>query len=382
MFFRRALSLACLTSAILACFAPSASCDDAQEEYTLFVSADDTKVSLISGNLSIAVTRAWPRVVFWHTMDPFSPTFDIGFSRVYLFNDTDGDGRFSPAETTYTVYLDSGRVVWNLSSVQSDFSPAMGEFAMFHMSTRADAFNASSESIPAVGSWADIRFSFCISEKDTLLETPAGAYSVCGKTELSISMTVEVLNGTGCDAVAVERFLQGGGTTSMFLVLEDGPDEGVSATLSSRVDETLSEDGIPRPLNATDSPVQCVDFSKEDGTVQAFFNWGSRASSVVDGGSNVTQVNSSCYTNGAGLMLHSVVDMVNGSAEFSHVSVLGLMESGFVGRMVDWVKEHTSVFVVLAVLVGTVSVVSLHLVLRRRRSCGKDTDAVHDDKDR
>lgn len=382
MALRRFACLACLAPLILACLAPSASCDEAPDDYSLSVRVDETKVGIVSGNLSFAVTRAWPRALFWHTLDPFSPTFDIGFPRMYLFNDTDGDGRFSPSEAKYTVYLDSKRVAWNLSSVQSDFSQEMGEFAMFHMSTCAGAYDSSSETVPAVNSWANISFRFCVAENRTSIETLSGRYAVSGKTEVSVSMTLEVVNGTDCDGVAVERFLQGGGTTNMFEILEDGPDGGVSAVLPSRVDETLQGDGFVRPLNGTASSVQCVDFSKEDGTVQAFLSWGSSACSEATDLSATFPVNSSCYTNGAGLLLHSVFELANGSAEFSHISVFGLVESGFVGRMTDWAREYSSALAVISVAATMTAVVGVHVALRRRRLRLEEKESVPADKDR
>lgn len=367
MFAKRALSLICLAPLVLLCLAPCGACEEGPDDYELFVSVDETKVSLISGNLSVAVTRAWPRVVFWHTFDPFSPTFDVGFPKLYLFNDTDGDGRFAPEEAEYTVYLDSMRVDWDLSPVESDFAPGSGEFAAFHMRALADAYDGSSDSVPAIESWANVSFSFHLAENDTVVETAGRPYPISGRTELRVDMALEVVNGTDCTSLAIERFLQGGGTTDMFRIMEDGPGGEVSATVSSRVDETLLGEDYVRPLNGTGSPVQSVEFSKEDGLVQAVFGWGSAADLSLTNGSGVGPVNSSCYTNGAGMVLHSSLGLANGSVEFSHFSVLGLVESGFVGGMTDWVKEYAYVFVAVAAVVCAVALTSLHLALRRRR---------------
>jgi len=79
----------------------------AAEEYELHVGTDDpNKINLLSGNFSVAITRDWPRVIFRHELDPFSPTFEVSCPRMYLFNDTDGDDIFDPPEAEFTVFLD------------------------------------------------------------------------------------------------------------------------------------------------------------------------------------------------------------------------------------------------------------------------------------
>jgi hypothetical protein len=320
----------------------------------------------VSDNLTVAVTRDWPRMVFWHSVDPFSPTFEVGFPRMYLFNDTDGDGRFCRSETVYTVYLDSNHVEWNLSSVSPGSDDRLGEFVVFSMSTQADAFNSTLDAPPAVESWANITFWFRVAENPSTCESPAGSYAVSGKTDLLVNMSVEVTNRTEFDAIAVERILQGGGSTDMFRILEDGPGGAASAVLSGRVDESVGDENFTRPLNGTDAALQSIDFAKDDGTVQAFYRWGSEA---FDGSGDASRmhVNSSCFTNGVGLILHSVMPLRNGTALFSHDSCIGIVQEGFVGAMTDWIKENGLALAVTAIVVASAVVVALHILLRSRR---------------
>jgi len=346
--------------------APLASAS-AQEDYTLFVSVDETKVSIESGNLTVGVvTSDWPRLVFWHTVDPFSPTFDIGIPTLYLFNDTDGDGRFCRAETLCTVYLDSNHVEWNRSTVRSDYSVTAGESVMFSMEATTHAYNATSETTPSVQDWANVTLWFCLAENELEYENPAGPHVVSGKTSLFMNITIDVNNRTDFQMLAIETFVQGGATTNSFHILEDGDDGEVSAVLSARVDETTGSDEFTRPMNSTTSPVQCIDLAKEDGTVQAFYDWDSVArngSGDVDG----VMVNSSCYTTGIGLVLHSAMNLTNDTMSISVGSSLGLIESGFVGTMTDWVREHSSTVIAMTIAAAAVVVVLIHIALRRRR---------------
>ncbi len=337
----------------------------AEEDYTLFVGVDEMKVSIESGNLTLAVvTSDWPRLIFWHTVDPFSPTFDIGVPKMYLFNDTDGDGRFCRAEAAHTVHLDSNHARWNRSTVRSDYSPTYGESVMFSMNATVDAYSVAPEAVPSVSSWGNVTFWFCLTENGSVHENPAGPHAVPGKTSLFMNMTVEVLNGTDLQAIAVETFVQAGATTNSFMVLEDGDGGGVSAVLSARVDETAEGEDYTRPINSTTNPVQCVDMAKEDGTVQAYYDWDAVARGG-DGGS--VAVNASCFTTGTGLMLHSAMLLGNGTVSISLGSSLGLIESGFVGTMTDWLKEHSTAVLTVALVGASAVVVAVHVVLRRRR---------------
>jgi hypothetical protein len=362
----RFLSLVCATAIVCSCLMPLSAGDDEQDDYVMFVSVDETKVCIISGNLTVAVTRDRPRMVFQHSVDPFSPTFDIGFPKLYLFNDTDGDGRFCRSEAVYTVYLDSNHVEWNLSSVESGFTSDMGEFVKFSMSATADAYNATLDAPPSVESWANITFWFRLAGNDVAYENPAGTHTVSGKTEMFVNMTVEVTNHTELECLAIERFLQGGGTADMFHVLEDGPEGDVAAVLSARIDETLEDENFTRPLNRTESSTQCIDLAKEDGTVQAFFHWGSEALDV-SGDPSAMPVNSSCYTTGMGLMLHSVLRLSNATLAFSLDSSLGIDESGFVGSVTDWVKELGLTLAVTGAAAVVIVLVAVHVVMKRRR---------------
>lgn len=361
----RLLALTCAAAFLGSCFLPLSVADDG-EDYALYVAVDDTKVSIISGNLTIAVTRDWPRLVFQHSTDILSPTFDIGFPKMYLFNDTDGDGRFSRSEVEHTVYLDSNHVEWNLSSVESSFTQTFGEHVSFSMTTRADAYNQSLDSPPAIEAWADLTFWFCLSENEFEFTNPAGTHTVSGKVEMFVNTTISVLNSTKHEYMAIERSLQGGGSTNMIHVLEDGPGGPVSAVLSARVDEGLEDESFTRPLNGTASPIQCIDLAKEDGTVQAFYRWCS-VSADPEVNSTPVQVNSSCYTNGAGLILHSILPLSNETPSFSLDSSLGIDEDGFVGSVAERVKE-LGPFVIGSILVASsTAVFAVHILMRRRR---------------
>lgn len=362
----RALTFACAASILISCLVPLSAGED-EEEYGLFVSVDETKVNVISGNLTLSVpSDSWPRMVFWHTVDPFSPTFDIGFPKMYLFNDSDQDGVFCRSEAVYTAYLDASHAEWIRSSVVSGFGANLGKFVTFSMTASVDAYNETLDAPPVVECWANVTFWFRLTENAVEYENPVGTHVVSGKTEMFVNMTVDVTNRTSFECVAVERSLQGGATTSLFHVMEDGPGSEVTATLSARVDEAVEGDNFTRPLNTTESPTQCIEVVHEDGMAQASYCWGSAALDMSDGRSAVP-LNSSCYTTGAGLILDSALLLSNGTLSFSLDSGIGIVESGFVGSVTDWVREAGVALVIAVAAAVAAVVIAAHVVLRRRR---------------
>jgi hypothetical protein len=352
---------------LLSCIPVLVTAEDGDDDQKLFISVDDTKVNLISGNLTIAVTRSWPRVIFWHTVDPFSPTFDVGFPRLLLFNDTDTDGYYDRSEAIWTAYLDSNHAKWNLSSVLLDYSDDLGEYAEFSLSAIVNVYNLSVDEVPVVENWGRVTFWFCIYEKSQMVYNPVGDYLIRGGLDFLMNMTFEIFNRTHLQAIAIEKSLQGGGTTNMFHIREDGPDGPVSTKLSARVDETLIPENFTRPLNATSYARQQIDFAKEDDTVQAFYSWDFLEAVSDNGSSTFSAVKSSCCTNGAGLTLYSTIGLVNGTGSCVHFSAVGILEEGFVGKITDWIKEYAIGFGIALLAVIAVAIVALHITLRTRR---------------
>src|SRR5512137_1518757 len=135
----------------------------AKEEHFLDYSEDNFKVVFISGNLTAAVTHDWPRVVFEHTTDPFSPTFEVGLPRLFLYNDSNDDGYFSISEVTYVSYMDENHVNWNVSPVEFLNDSVSGEYAEFRMNTTLALYKGLDNNTIALADWANVTFWFKIS---------------------------------------------------------------------------------------------------------------------------------------------------------------------------------------------------------------------------
>lgn len=341
-------------------------CVIAEDDYSLDVDIDQTKVSIVSGNLTAAITFDWPRVIFHHTVDPFSPTFDVGFPRLYLFNDSDGDGRFCRSEATAVGFLDSNHVEWNISLVEQGYSTELGEYARLSMSCNVSAYTPDDNETLLLPDFAEAVFSFSISELSTRLANSEGAYTVMGRNEICCGIQLSVLQPLNATGVVVDQSLQGGGTTSMFLIKEwDGNDEVAYTELSGRVDETELGDDFTHVLQDVPGPRQEIAFSKEDGTIQAAC-FVSSVASLGDG----TEVmpGSSYYTTGSGLVFDTVLPSLNESSSplCMNVSVL-LDEAGFVGGVRDWVEQYLPYFVLSVAAAASMLLVMWHLRMRRKR---------------
>jgi len=338
------------------------------EEYTLFVKPDSTKVSIESGNLTMAVMWGWPRVCFWHTTDLLSPTFEVGFPRMYLFNDTDGNGMFSRSEANLTVFMDRYYADWVLSPVELSYNAELGEFARFSMYSNVSAYDPSGDGPPRIEDLANVTFSFAIAENPVVHESSPGTYVVDGKTNLWVGISVQLLNHTNLSCLATETFLQGGASTMLFNISgQAGLTGNEPLILSARTDETVLGGNFTRPLNETGASHLSIGYAKEDGEVRAFYARSSEATYGLDNTTANSTIPSSCYTTGSGLVLHSVMQVDEAPDSISVDSYLGIYDENFTARIRDLVKENLPVFAGIVGLLVIIAAVASFVVLRRRR---------------
>lgn len=346
------------------------------EDYSLFVSIDDAKVCFISGNFSVAITRDWPRVIFKHEDDPFSPTFEVSCPRMYAHNDTNDDGLFDLSEAALTVFLDSNHVEWNMTSIDQGYSSELGEYAAFGMRSELNAYLVEENETLVRSDWANLSFWFSISERSVEYANSRGSYVIEGGTQLRMNFSLTVNDCIEMDALVLEQFLQGGGSTNMFHLIEStGGDETCVTNISGALDEREFEEDFAHEFSSTSEPTQEILFAKEDGVVQAFYRWSSEVVADCEGNTSALDLNSSYFTTGNGMMLHSGIAIDNCTKRVDHESSVGLFESGFVGSMSDWIRKYSwSVLLICSVAVVLI-LLSLMLHRRRGRSRGDD-DAV------
>jgi hypothetical protein len=335
------------------------------EEYELSVSIDDAKINLHSGNFSVAITRDWPRVIFKHELDPFSPTFEVSCPRMYLFNDTDGDGIFDPPEAEFTVFLDSNHVNWNLSAFEQDYSSQYGQYVVVGMNASVHTYVVGENETLVVSDWALLSFWFFLAEESVVCECPGGTYVIDGKTQMRMNFTLRLNDYLDVDGVVLEQMLQGGGSTNMFQLVEGFPIGGTTTTgISALVDEREVEADYAHEFRETSDLVQKTRFAKEDGVVQAFYFWETEAMMDGEASNAAALVNSSYFTTGAGMTLHSILPMDNHTTMVSLGSTMGIYESGFIGSVRDWIREYIIAFVIVC---GVIVAASLTLAARRLR---------------
>jgi len=339
----------------------------AADEHFLDYSEDNFKVAFMSDNLTAAVTHDWPRVVFHHSTDPFSPTFEVGFPRIYLFNDTNSDGEFTISEIEYVSYLDENHVAWNVTPVEFQNDTVAGEYAHFRMNTTLDLYLGLDNETVAVSEWANITFWFRISERNVTCSNSQGSYVVKGRTDLSLNYTLDVLKGTNLTGIVVEQLLQGGASAYMFILKQKGSHaEVVDRMVSSRIDERIYGTNFTNDFLATSLANQEIDFAKEDGTVKAYYRWDSVPMMNSSGNEWDAPINCSFLTTGTGMILHSTYTVSNATGSLFQEASLGIDESAFTAKITDWIKENA---VAIALFIGSIAaaVASATLFLRYRK---------------
>lgn len=313
-----------------------------RQEHFLDFSEDNYKIVFISDNLTAAMTRQWPRVVFQHSSDIFSPTFEVGLPSIYLYNDSSGDGLFALSEATYTAYMDQNHVTWNVTSVEFGNDTEAGEFAQISMRTTLSLYRGLDNETVDIPDWANITFWFRINERTVDHHNSLGYYVVKGKTELLMNFTLATLKYVNTSGVVLGHLLQGGGGTYMFLLREESAsDEPTDYTeVSGRVDETVNGLNFTHVFNQTSLPEQQMFFSKDDMTIQAFYHFSTEPMNGSHENASAIPLSSSYFTTGTGLILHNSYSVTNATGSIVHEMNLGIVESGFVTEVSDWVVDN------------------------------------------
>ncbi|MEM0344201.1 MAG: hypothetical protein QXU73_08185 [Thermoplasmata archaeon] len=377
-----ARTVVALLCAFLMCAFGVANAGADDEEHFLDYTEDKYKVNFISGNLTASVTVSSPWVVLWHTTDPFSPTFDLRFLKVYLFNDTDRNGVFSRSEAVYTSYLDADHVTWNHTSVEFVNETAGNECARFMMNATLSLYGGPENETVVLADWANVTFWFSIAEHNITFTNSIGSYLVRGVLDLRINFTLEVLEPIDAEGLAVEQLLSGGGSNSMFTLKERGSHSRlVDSLISSRVDETQYGDDFTHIFQQTPFATQEVAYSKEDGTEQVLLFWDSVPLCNASGAWLPIPSNASYYTTGTGMILHTAYPLPSCGALFQSLHI-GINEAGFVQQLRDWFMDNLAAMLVVAVALPVAIFSTVFLMRRvRRRAVAKQERAPDDPKE-
>ena len=292
---------------------------------------------------------------------------------MYIFNDSNDDGHFALSEMQYVSWLDENHVMWNVSTLEFEDEADAGEYAHFRMNATLALYEDVENETVAVPDWANITFWFRISENDVTHTNSYGSYVVKGKTDLSMNYTLEIIKGTNFSGIVMEQLLQGGGSTYMFSLKQNGTgSKVVNKTVSSRFDERINGTDFTNAFNDTSLANQQISYAKEDGTVQAYYWWDSEPGICVNGSERAAPLNCSFITTGTGMLLHSAYAVSNDTGCLYEESSIGLDDSAFVGEITNWIKDNIVIVVaVVAVIIAAVGA-AIYFSKHRRRTSADD----------
>jgi hypothetical protein len=339
------------------------------EEPFLDFSVDNYKVNFISGNLTASVTYEWPRIIFSHSTDPFSPTFELSLPKLFLFNDTNSNGLFEKEEALYVGFLDELHLTWNRPQVEFLNVSDGSQVSWIKMNSTVSLFKSVESALPEVPDWANMTLHYTIFENGTAISNSLGTYSIEARIEMAFNFTLDILKHMESSGIVLEQGLQGGGSTYLFTLAQSDCDGSLMyTTVTSRIDEeSMFGTNYTHRFRATDSPRQEIYFVKENGTRQAYYKWDSEPLQLVDGNLSAAVANTSYYTTGTGLALHTVYFTSNGSQQIHQEASIGIIESGFRGRIRDWMMDNMGyVLIVSGASVLAASVVIFFRIIRKK----------------
>ncbi len=359
----------------------------AKEEHFLDYSEDNFKAVFMSGNLTVAVTHDWPRMVFEHSTDPFTPTFEVGFQDIFLYDDSNDDGYFTLSEITYVSYLDENHVNWNVTPVEFLNDTVAGEYATFRMNATLDLYKGLDNETVSIGDWANVTFWFKITERGYYLSNSLGSYLVLGKTDLSFNFTLDVLKSVNTTGIVMEQLLQGGGSTYMFMIRQLGRYHSVQEDLvSGRVDQTVYGTNFTNGFFRTELPDQQISFAKDDRTEQAYYRWDSEAVFTTDANGSVPAISDTYFTTGTGLILHNAYMIGNETGSIFQTGLVGIDETAFIGKLSNWIRDNIWGIVIVtgamcAVIVSMAFTMGRIRKRRAERACAPDPPAEEKKQD-
>ncbi len=361
------VAVLCVTMLLAGPFVATAS-----TSYAHFIdySEDNYKVVFISGNFTAKVTKIKPMVVFEHTNPVLSPTFSVSCPRLYVFNDSNHDGLFERSEILYESYLDSQHVIWNVSGMGLANTSAGGEYAQVTMRTNASLYPKSEDvtGTPVVSDWGKVAFCYRISERSVNYTNALGTYEVRGRTEMTVEVTIDLLKRVNATGVVLEVYISGGGATNMMMLRQGTPSGGsTTVKVSSRIDETAFGANFTRRFIQTNRPTQDICIAKEDGMAQAFYHFSSAPTNGMGGNASIVPMNSSYYTDGAGLFLHQAFFTTNETKTIVQESSLGIDERGFAVDVRGWLQSHLALLMAVCGGMASVALVAVFVVMRRQR---------------
>jgi hypothetical protein len=369
----------CSLAAALAALLIAVPVNGADEEHFLEYTEYNYAVNFISGNLTATVTpatvapRDWPRIVFEHNSDMLSPTFDVGMSTIYLFNDTNGDGVFAPSEATYLAPLSSFyNVTWSATAVAFGNDTVSWEYAWLSASADIALFKDADDIYPMIDRWANVTFQFTIAQKTAIRANSYGNYVVQGMVDVRVNFSLTVLEYVEAAGLVVEHELREGGLAELFLVREDvGQATPLLTVVQSGVDETLNGDNFTHPLRETLLPCQDILFAMENQTVLAHYRISSEPYARSDTGISQVPMGISYYTNPKELVVHTSYFPEDMNQTLTHEIVVGIDEAGFTPGLRDWLKENWPVVLVFSgSVVAVVSIVVLIILARKHYGWG------------
>lgn len=337
---------------------------------------DNYKVAFASGNFSAAVTRDMPRVVFWHTHPVLSPEFDIGYQRIYLFNDTNKDGLFSLSEAVFTGNLDSYHMAWTVSTVAFGEDSAGTSYAEVLMRGRVSLCMPGDDvsGTPVISDWADVTFDHRIYDRTASFSNALGSFTVNGRTEMPVNVTIKLLKHIDADGFALETYVHGGGSTDVLQLRQAvNPEWSQLTNVSGSLDETSKGSNSTHRFMPTAQPVQDIYLAKGDGTVQAFYHFGTAPVCRAGADAQVVPMNTSYFTDGAGLVLYRAFFISDLVDSVSEQSSLGIDERGFNTSVGDWFQDHLAALMVVCGTISAIVLVTLLAVMYKRyRRSGVD----------
>jgi hypothetical protein len=343
---------------------------------------NSNQVLFQTGVLAALIDKDAPAVTFYYQPDGGNVgKFRLTYNSIIAYNDT-GNGIFDENEAVYKGILSSG--TWATNPVMSLEDKEHGTYLVFSMNssiamTPTDSKQGGGDhggrAPSPITDWAVVTVTFMLANKSyTQRVSDQLTYNMSGNTELKIGISLAIGKSIPAKNITLEQYLYENEDMNGDHHLRLHESTGVTSRSSGNRDGGPGGLAMHRFKYAAQLE-QRIAFASSDEVEEGYYSWIMPVNLTQAGGyASLVNLTTSYATSGSEMRLYYCLPY---SASYENVyfdPVIGIVESGFLSEIANFVAEHSE-SLVAGLVVGSVIVIGV-LYIVSRREAGKEENVT------
>nr|MDO8099200.1 hypothetical protein [Candidatus Njordarchaeota archaeon] len=353
-----------------------------QRSLTPTYSENSDQVVFQTGILVAVINKNVPTITFYYQPDGGNVgKFKLTYNSIIAYNDT-GNGIFDEDETVYQSTLSSG--AWVASPVMGLEDEGHGRYLVFSMNSsitmtptgsRQGSGNHGGGPSSPITNWATMTLTFMLANRSyTQAVSNQLAYNVSGNTELKIGIRLVISKGLAAKNMTLEQYLYENEDLTGDHVFRLHESTGVTSR-NSRNRESGPHGLVMHRFNYATQIEQRIAFASSEEVEEGYYSWIAPVNFTRSGGSiSLVNLTTSYAISGSEMRLYYSLPYSVDYQSIYFDPVIGIIESGFLAAIADFVAEHSNSLITGLMIGGVIVVGVLYLV--SRKESGKEEDVT------